>query len=63
MDVRITQRTTDKYERLLRYLKQHLARCGKAEDIPVGRMNYEFLDDFNLFMQTATAAATTGRSP
>ena len=51
--VRITQRTADKYERLLRYLKQYLARRGKAEDIPVERMNYEFLDGFNLFLQTA----------
>ena len=56
--VRITQRTADKYERLLRYLKQYLAQRGKAEDIPVERMNYEFLDGFNLFLQTAT-----GRSP
>ena len=40
--VRITQRTADKYERLLRYLKQYLAQRGKAEDIPVERMNYEF---------------------
>ena len=30
--VRITQRTADKYERLLRYLKQYLAQRGKAED-------------------------------
>ena len=36
--VRITQRTADKYERLLRYLKQYLAQRGKAEDIPVERM-------------------------
>ena len=48
MGVRITQRTADKYERLLRYLKQYLAQRGKAEDIPVERMNYEFLDGFNL---------------
>ena len=53
MGVRITQRTADKYERLLRYLKQYLAQRGKAEDIPVERMNYEFLDGFNLFLQTA----------
>ena len=51
--VRITQRTADKYERLLRYLKQYLTQRGKAEDIPVERMNYEFLDGFNLFLQTA----------
>ena len=51
--VRITQRTADKYERLLRYLKQYLAQRGKTEDIPVERMNYEFLDGFNLFLQTA----------
>ena len=51
--VRITQRTADKYERLLRYLKQYLAQRGKAEDIPVERMNYKFLDGFNLFLQTA----------
>ena len=51
--VRITQRTVDKYERLLRYLKQYLTQRGKAEDIPVERMNYEFLDGFNLFLQTA----------
>ncbi len=51
--VRITQRTADKYERLLRYLKQYLVQRGKAEDIPVERMNYEFLDGFNLFLQTA----------
>ena len=57
--VRITQRTADKYERLLRYLKQYLAQRGKAEDIPVERMNYEFLDGF----KPPTAAATTGRSP
>lgn len=51
--VRITQRTADKYERLLCYLKQYLAQRGKAEDIPIERMNYEFLDGFNLFLQTA----------
>ena len=51
--VRITQRTADKYERLLRYLKQYLAQRGKAEDIPVERMNYKFLDGFNLFLQPA----------
>ena len=51
--VRITQRTADKYERLLRYLKQYLAQRGKAEDIPVERMNYEFLDGFILFLQPA----------
>ena len=51
--MRITQRTADKYERLLRYLKQYLAKRGKEEDIPVERMNYEFLDGFNLFLQTA----------
>ena len=55
MGVRITQRTADKYERLLRYLKQYLAQRGKAEDIPVERMNYEFLDGFNLFLQTCVA--------
>lgn len=49
----ITQRTADKYERLLRYLKQYLAKRGKEEDIPVERMNCEFLDGFNLFLQTA----------
>lgn len=48
--VRITQRTADKYERLLRYLKQYLAQRGKAEDIPVERMNYEFLDEFSLLL-------------
>lgn len=51
--VRITQRTADKYERLLRYLKQYLAQRGNAEDIPVERMNYKFPDGFNLFLQTA----------
>ena len=51
--VRITQRTADKYERLLRYLKQYLAQRGPEEDIPVERMNYEFLDGFSLFLQTA----------
>jgi len=61
--VRITQRTADKYERLLRYLKQYLAQRGKAEDIPVERMNYEFLDGFNLSCKPPTAAATTERSP
>ena len=61
--VRITQRTADKYERLLRYLKQYLAQRGKAEDIPVERMNYEFLDGFNLFLQTAHRCRHNGRSP
>lgn len=48
--MRITQRTADKYERLLRYLKQYLAQRGPEEDIPVERMNYEFLDGFSLFL-------------
>ena len=61
--VRITQRTADKYERLLRYLKQYLAQRGKAEDIPVERMNYEFLDGFNLFLQTAHRCRHNGASP
>ena len=61
--VRITQRTADKYERLLRYLKQYLAQRGKAEDIPVERMNYEFLDGFNLFLQTAHRCRHNGGSP
>ncbi|MFR0764220.1 MAG: phage integrase SAM-like domain-containing protein [Alistipes communis] len=60
--VRITQRTADKYERLLRYLKQYLAQRGKAEDIPVERMNYEFLDGFNLFLQTAHRCRHNGSS-
>ena len=48
---RITQRTADKYERQLRYLKQALAQRGPEEDIPVERMNCEFLDGFSLFLQ------------
>ena len=60
MGVRITQRTADKYERLLRYLKQYLAQRGKAEDIPVERMNYEFLDGFNLFLQPAPRCRHNG---
>ena len=60
--VRITQRTADKYERLLRYLKQYLAQRGKAEDIPVERMNYKFLASTSS-CKPPTAAATTGRSP
>lgn len=51
--VRITQRTADKYDRLLRYLKEYLAKRGKDNDIPVEDINYEFLDGFNLFLQTA----------
>ena len=51
--VRITQRTADKYDRLLRYLKEYLAKRGKDDDIPVEDINYEFLDRFNLFLQTA----------
>ena len=51
--VRITQRTADKYDRLLRYLKEYLAKRGKGMDIPVENINYEFLDGFNLFLQTA----------
>ncbi len=51
--IRITQRTADKYDRLLRYLKEYLAKRGKGADIPVENINYEFLDGFNLFLQTA----------
>ena len=51
--VRITQRTADKYDRLLRYLKEYLAKRGKGMDIPVENINYEFPDGFNLFLQTA----------
>ncbi|MEG2001158.1 MAG: phage integrase SAM-like domain and Arm DNA-binding domain-containing protein [Evtepia sp.] len=51
--VRITQRTADKYARLLRYLKEYLRQRGKQGDIPVEKINFEFLDGFNLFLQTA----------
>lgn len=51
--IRITQSTADKYARLLRYLKEYLVRRGKGDDIPVENINFEFLDGFNLFLQTA----------
>lgn len=51
--VRITQRTADKYARLLRYLKEYLTQRDNEDDIPVEKINFEFLDGFNLFLQTA----------
>lgn len=60
--VRITQRTADKYDRLLRYLKEFLAKRGQGDDIPVENINYEFLDGFNLFLQPAHRCRHNGQS-
>lgn len=51
--VRITQRTADKYERLLRYLHEYTRLEYKKEDIRLTEVTYGYLDGFNTFLQTA----------
>lgn len=51
--VRITQRTANKYHRVLRYLKEYTAAKYRKEDIALSSVNYDYIDGFNTFIQTA----------
>lgn len=51
--VRITQRTANKYHRVLRYLKEYTSAKYRKEDIALSSVNYEYIDGFNTFIQTA----------
>lgn len=50
--IRITQLTTNKYHRVLRYLKEYVAAHYKKEDMLLSAVDYEFLDGFNSCTQT-----------
>ncbi|MBQ4279308.1 MAG: site-specific integrase [Rikenellaceae bacterium] len=51
--VRLTQLTANKYHRLLRYLREYTqAQYGK-DDLPLELVDYEYIDGFNTFLQTA----------
>ncbi|GFI54063.1 hypothetical protein IMSAGC022_00673 [Alistipes sp.] len=50
--VRIIQLTANKYHRVLRYLKEYVAAHYKKDDILLSAIGYEFLDEFNTFLQT-----------
>ena len=58
--VRITQLTANKYHRLLRYLKEYMQAQYKKDDLPLDRVNYEYLDRLNTFIQTAHNCKTNG---
>ena len=51
--VRITQLTANKYHRVLRYLTEYVRERYGKEDVPLSSIDYEFLDGFNTFLQTA----------
>ena len=57
---RITQLTANKYHRLLRYLQEYMQMQYKKEDMPLDRVNYEYLDGLNTFIQTAHNCKTNG---
>ena len=57
---RITQLTANKYHRLLRYLKEYMLEQYKKDDLPLDRVNYEYLDGLNTFIQTAHNCKTNG---
>lgn len=58
--VRLTQLTANKYHRLLRYLKEYMQAQYQKEDLPLDRVNYEYLDGLNTFIQTAHNCKTNG---
>ena len=51
--VRITQLTANKYHRLLRYLREYTQAQYDKEDILLEQVDYEYIDAFNTFLQTA----------
>ena len=58
--IRLTQLTANKYHRLLRYLKEYMQAQYKKEDLPLDRVNYEYLDGLNTFIQTVHNCKTNG---
>jgi hypothetical protein len=50
---RITQKTADKYHRLLRYMKEYIAERYKKDDLFLSAIGYDLIDGFNTFLQTA----------
>lgn len=50
--VRITQLTTNKYHRLLRYMTEYVAAKYKQDDISLSQVTYEYIDGLNTFIQT-----------
>ena len=51
--VRITQLTSNKYHRLLRYLREYTRVQYEKDDLPLSLVDYEYIDGFNTFLQTA----------
>ena len=51
--VRITQLTANKYHRLLRYLREYTRVQYEKDDLPLSLVDYEYIDGFNTFLQTA----------
>lgn len=51
--VRITQLTANKYHRVLRYLQEYVPAQYRKKDVPLAAVDYEFIDGFNTFVQTA----------
>lgn len=51
--VRITQLTANKYHRLLRYLREYTQVQYEKDDLPLSLVDYEYIDGFNTFLQTA----------
>ena len=58
--VRITQRTANKYHRLLRYMREYTLEQYKKEDVLLEFVSYEFIDGLNTFMQTAHECRNNG---
>lgn len=50
--IRITQLTANKYHRLLRYMREYVARQYEKDDLPLDRVDYAYIDGLNTFMQT-----------
>ena len=51
--VRITQLTANKDHRLLRYLREYTRVQYEKDDLPLSLVDYEYIDGFNTFLQTA----------
>lgn len=58
--IRLTQTTVNKYHRLLRYMTEYVHAQYRKDDIPLERINYEYIDGLNVFMQTAHKCRTNG---
>jgi site-specific recombinase XerD len=50
--VRITQLTANKYHRIFRYLTTYTKEVYGKDDILLSAVNYEYIDNFNTFLQT-----------